>query len=341
MQTLTLQEIQYYKMLPAIDIRGNANDISNQEFGKITPIKPIGKSKNKHIIWFCKCNCGNYKLILQTNLISKKTLSCGCIQQSIARKIRLNVNAGNSLAEKCSESIGLWDYKLNKDTPYNINYSSRQIRYFKCVKYSHSYYLKCYEFFKGFRCPYCSKHKILQGFNDLKTANPDWLVDWDYEANKLGPENYTPLSSKKIYCKCHICGLRWQVTISNRTQGNGCPKCNASKLEKETAQILNKFNIKYEQEYKFGILGTGGGQLRVDFFLPDHNTIIECQGIQHYDENKWYDKKSSLITQKHDKIKRKYAKKNNIKLIEIPYTDFDNIDKILINNLKLENYNEN
>ena len=30
-----------------------------------------------------------------------------------------------------------------------------------------------------------------------------------------------------------------------------------------------------------------------------------------------------------DKIKTEYCKNNNIKLIRIPYTDFDNIEKIL------------
>jgi hypothetical protein len=38
-------------------------------------------------------------------------------------------------------------------------------------------------------------------------------------------------------------------------------------------------------------------------------------------------------------MKRDYCKKNNIKLIEIPYWDFDNIEEILDKELKLNAYN--
>ena len=35
----------------------------------------------------------------------------------------------------------------------------------------------------------------------------------------------------------------------------------------------------------------------------------------------------------HDWLKRKYAKKNNIKLLTIPYWEFDNIESILLKQL--------
>jgi hypothetical protein len=43
--------------------------------------------------------------------------------------------------------------------------------------------------------------------------------------------------------------------------------------------------------------------------------------------------------QEHDKRKKEYAQQNNINLLEIWYWDFDNIEQILNNELKLNNYN--
>ena len=39
-----------------------------------------------------------------------------------------------------------------------------------------------------------------------------------------------------------------------------------------------------------------------------------------------------LRTQIHDKIKNEYCLTKNIKLIRIPYTDFDKIEEILVKN---------
>ena len=56
--------------------------------------------------------------------------------------------------------------------------------------------------------------------------------------------------------------------------------------------------------------------------------MIEYQGKQHYtcEQNGWNNKEHLLLTQKHDEMKKEYCKQNNIKLIEIPYYDYDKID---------------
>jgi hypothetical protein len=39
-----------------------------------------------------------------------------------------------------------------------------------------------------------------------------------------------------------------------------------------------------------------------------------------------------MIIQYRDNIKNDYAKNNHINLLRIPYTEFDNIERILLNN---------
>lgn len=71
-----------------------------------------------------------------------------------------------------------------------------------------------------------------------------------------------------------------------------------------------------------------------DFYIPSFNLLIEYQGEQHYQHIKFdktieYGKRRLKNQQMNDSIKREYAKKHNIELLEIHYWDFDNIEQIL------------
>ena len=66
-------------------------DLSNKTFGYLTPLY-VEKTQNKHTYWFCKCVCGNTR-ILQTNQItSGKVTSCGCMNK---RRKKSLIIAGN------------------------------------------------------------------------------------------------------------------------------------------------------------------------------------------------------------------------------------------------------
>lgn len=61
-------------------------DLTKERFGMLTPIKIVGTSKNNGKIWRCKCDCGNYKNISMSALISGAVISCGCYQKEKAKK---------------------------------------------------------------------------------------------------------------------------------------------------------------------------------------------------------------------------------------------------------------
>jgi hypothetical protein len=52
-------------------------DISGQQFGKLTALYPTGK-QGRHILWKCKCKCGNFSDALGINLRAGNITSCGC-----------------------------------------------------------------------------------------------------------------------------------------------------------------------------------------------------------------------------------------------------------------------
>ena len=79
-----------------------------------------------------------------------------------------------------------------------------------------------------------------------------------------------------------------------------------------------------------GLVGVGGKSLTYDFYLPDNNLLIECQGKQHEKPIEYFGGEEQFkIQQEHDKRKREYAEANGYKLLEIWYYDYDNIDEIL------------
>lgn len=59
-------------------------DITDKRYGKLTVLK-LGKRKPKtgnHAYWLCRCDCGNVKEILDSNLKHGLIKSCGCLLRS-------------------------------------------------------------------------------------------------------------------------------------------------------------------------------------------------------------------------------------------------------------------
>ena len=111
-----------------------------------------------------------------------------------------------------------------------------------------------------------------------------------------------------------------------------------SEGEKVISKFLNYNNIEHEYEKAYeGLIGIGYGNLSYDFYLPNCNLLIEYQGGQHESYTKGFHTSYDCFErqQEHDKRKREYAKDNNIKLLEIWYYDFDNIEEILKKELNL------
>lgn len=62
-------------------------DISNKKFGKLTALN-IAYRKNYLTYWKCKCDCGNYKIVLLSNLTTGKIQSCGCKYKEMGQSLR-------------------------------------------------------------------------------------------------------------------------------------------------------------------------------------------------------------------------------------------------------------
>ena len=95
-------------------------------------------------------------------------------------------------------------------------------------------------------------------------------------------------------------------------QGIGCPYCKQSHIEKEIENIFEELNIKFEYEKKFEWLDYKS----LDFYLPDYNIAIECQGEQHFKPIEYFGGDERFRDDiKRDKEKNRLCKDNNIDLI--------------------------
>ena len=101
----------------------------------------------------------------------------------------------------------------------------------------------------------------------------------------------------------------------------------ASRGEIKISEILERNDMIFEEEYTFrGLVSENGRALRFDFcvFDDDGNVdfLIEYQGKQHYQPvSKYGGTRGFYQQQANDNKKRRFCALNNIKLIDIPYTE--------------------
>ena len=141
-------------------------------------------------------------------------------------------------------------------------------------------------------------------------------------------------SSKRFKCVCPLHG-EFVTSLAKIRNGNCCPECDGSGEsvgERNIRRYLQNKNIKFKQEFRIEDQKYFDTYARVDFYLPDLNTMIEFQGEQHYGiankaithgSRKWQSQK------KRDNHLRRYAADHHVRLIEVPYTFRSNVDTFL------------
>ena len=149
--------------------------------------------------------------------------------------------------------------------------------------------------------------------------------------------DFLEILKNKATAKCIKCNNVFTRSIYFFKKGTKrCPFCKKgySLGEEKIFNFLNNKKIKYQPYKTFDGLKYKK-KLNYDFYLPDFNLLVECQGEQHYKPKNFggisYDlaKKNFEEQLIHDKIKKDYAIKNGIELLEINYKNFKIADKLL------------
>ena len=119
-----------------------------------------------------------------------------------------------------------WAYDLNGDLfPSNVTRGSQKKVMWRCEK-GHTWDAQINSRVAGQGCPYCNNRRVLKGYNDLATVEPEIAAEWHPTKNgDLRPENIISGSKQYAWWKCGVCGYEWRTAIGNRKRGNGCPSC--------------------------------------------------------------------------------------------------------------------
>lgn len=211
------------------------------------------------------------------------------------------------------------------------------------------------EFAKNYDIDYTGKYfetlYIKECTNDYLESEPYYPVFNRY-GHIVGKQLVKKITVYKEYnCECSLCGEKQLINcdrfeIEKTSSGDymGLVACychHISSFQWKTCKLLFDNNVKYKAEVPFPeILGENSKHpLRFDFVVYNDDDsikcLIECQGEQHYKPIKDFGGLSGFRTQStNDNSKRCFAKKNNIKLIEISYKQkkYEQIKDILIEN---------
>lgn len=191
------------------------------------------------------------------------------------------------------------------------------------------------EHMKGSNCPECVREKRYLDksvFLDRASKIHNNLYDYKDVIYK-GARN-------KIIINCKVHGP-FSQTAWDHLHGCGCPICSSSTLEKEVRNFLKSNNIIYSEQMTWDWLVNKKHQ-KVDFYLPEFVTAIECQGIQHFEPIEFFGGEPRFNEQvAMDSNKKSLCSNHNIKLVyfsnlskiygnyDYPYKVFEDLDELI------------
>jgi very-short-patch-repair endonuclease len=217
-----------------------------------------------------------------------------------------------------------YDYSLVKEFSMNSDKVNIICKYHGIFKQSVSNHMNL-----GHGCPICigkGKWCNQELMSEFKKVHFDL-----YDYSKI---NFEGVDIKvSIICKKH--GV-FSQNIHKHLKGQGCSECKQnSKGEEYIKSYLERNQIKYIRQKSFDDCKYIN-RLNFDFYLPDMNTCLEFDGLQHFKSVEVFggEKGFNLIL-KRDECKNKWCIENKVNLIRIRYDEFDKISKILDEKLQL------
>lgn len=210
-----------------------------------------------------------------------------------------------------------------------INNTFRKGYKYKCLICENQDIISEYDLKSGKGCNVCAGKKILQGYNDLWTTNPKVAQllknkDIGYQINHG--------SHQKLEFICNECGkINLKCVKDVVKQGFSCQFCsdNISIPEKFLHYILSDIQIDFNTQQKF----KWSKNKRYDVYISSIKTIMEINGMQHYEENN-LTKRTLQEEQENDKLKEKLAKENGIVnyiTIDARYSELEYIKQSILN----------
>jgi hypothetical protein len=102
-------------------------NIVGKIFGKLIPIKYVGKNKHGHSLWLCRCECGKEKIILGPSLKNGDTKSCGCLYKNNKNSVKHKHTTNGKMSKTYKAWADMIQRCNNKNHKSYKNYGNRGI----------------------------------------------------------------------------------------------------------------------------------------------------------------------------------------------------------------------
>ncbi len=296
-------------------------DLCGRQFGQLTVIGIDESKKGKGIYWLCRCDCGTTKSYRSNILKKGKVRSCGCLSrkqssernfldikgQRFGRLVVIAVdhkerdNSGNTtIVWRCKCDCG------NEIAVSGVALRGGSTKSCGCLQAEQS------------------AQRAKERTIDLRGKRFGLLtvverVELDESGNGLGVWK----------CQCDCGNIKFVQGYSLRkgmVTSCGCLK--QSRLELYVLQYFDEMGyinaVDYEYQKRYNDLrGNGNRMLSYDFAFYSNQKLcylIECQGQQHYGPVGIFGGEEQFAKQQlYDEIKKEYASKLGVPLIEIPF----------------------
>ena len=177
-------------------------------------------------------------------------------------------------------------------------------------------------------CNKCKGEKIRQ------KAEERGLTTW-HKGDRFGMLEVIESAGTKgnhsyVKCKCD-CGNIVNVRVEHlkgtshgRTISCGCASKSSGEIK--ITKILEEANIEFQVQYRIKDFNISSP---FDFAIFNNGVLlglIEYDGEQHFESIDFFGGEEKLkLQQERDERKNKWCKENNIRLIRIPYTEYNNL----------------
>ena len=246
-------------------------DLTGQKFGKLTVLYRDTDTeklkKDRHAMWKCQCECGNFTTVIGKDLRTLKTQSCGCLQKERTSK---------------ANSKDLTGKRYGKLIVLNQEQSKNHRTYWKCLCDCGNIVIKCARdlangdtFSCG--CIYSKgEAKILQILNTLQVEFKQQYSFSDFTTIENIPYrfDFAVLKDEKVQCLIEYDGIQHFFATNQGWNTEQSLKRN---------QYIDKLKDKYAKENNIPLIRipyTDFDKIDIDYINERINNLCTVDILQ-------------------------------------------------------------
>ncbi len=283
-------------------------------------LKPNEVSKKSNEFFIFDCNICGHDFSIRLFCVQMGQWCPYCVNKQLCEN---NCDICFSKSFASSPKAAQWSDK-NNITPREVFKSSGKKYLFNCDKCCHEITMEIAHVSDGSWCIYCANHKLCNDIN-CKDCNEKSFVTypmakyWSVK-NKLKAHMVFKGSKEKFIFDCPYCEKDYVGMLVWISNGRWCG-CTTNRTETVLYNFLQKIYPHFiiEKEKKFDFC-KNVFHLPFDFCIEQFKTIIELDGMQHFEINTHF-KSTPEERQKTDKYKMIQAKNNGYSIIRILQRD--------------------